>query len=147
MKFYAMALLFLSSTSALATYQAREYNTWYAKDAVLSVMTQTSEGLPVMVSFSHPGQNSANLVISQATDGECADGIQTLNVNGAIVPAAYTCIDLSGKRIEHFTVADADHVNDMFAHLRSDFTLLLQGNIKVWAANVKKPRYGIAPKF
>lgn len=32
------------------------YNTWYAKDAVLSVMTQTSEGLPVMVSFSHPGQ-------------------------------------------------------------------------------------------
>ncbi|ADF62740.1 hypothetical protein ECL_03205 [Enterobacter cloacae subsp. cloacae ATCC 13047] len=42
---------------------------------------------------------------------------------------------------------DAGKVNEMVNYLKSDFTLLLQNDIKVWAANIKTPKYGIAPKF
>jgi len=145
----ALLLVLSASTSATAaiTWQEREYNTWYAKNAILYGMTQTSAGKPVMVSFSQPGFSSANLVVSMAAAGECADGSQPLNVNGKDVPAAYTCQQINGNKIEHFSVVDADKVNGMIAHLKSDFTLLLQGDIKVWAANVKTPRYGVAPRF
>jgi hypothetical protein len=44
-------------------------------------------------------------------------------------------------------VVDADKVNGMIAHLKSDFTLLLQGDIKVWAANVKPPDMALPPDF
>lgn len=145
----AILLVLSASTSATAaiTLQEREYNTWYAKNAILYGMTQTSAGKPVMVSFSQPGFSSANLVVSMVAAGECADGSQLLNVNGKDVPAAYTCQQINGNKIEHFSVVDADKVNGMIAHLKSDFTLLLQGDIKVWAANVKTPRYGVAPRF
>ncbi|HHA2190931.1 TPA: hypothetical protein ACOEA9_004690, partial [Enterobacter bugandensis] len=39
------------------------------------------------------------------------------------------------------------HGASLVNHLKSDFTLLLQNDIKVWAANIKTPKYGLAPKF
>jgi hypothetical protein len=50
-------------------------------------------------------------------------------------------------RIEHFAVKDAAHVSALVKRLLTDFTLLVQGNIKVWAANIKTPKYGMAPHF
>jgi hypothetical protein len=47
-----LAALVVFSTSSHSALQEREYNAWYAKNAVLYDMTQTSEGMPVMLSFS-----------------------------------------------------------------------------------------------
>jgi len=142
-----LAALVVFSTSSHSALQEREYNTWYAKNAVLYDMTQTSEGMPVMLSFSQSGRRSANMLVSYISEGSCGEGEQTLNVNGKNVPATYRCITIGQNRIEHFAVNDADSVNDMVHHLNSDFTLLLQNDIKVWASNIKTPKYGLAPRF
>lgn len=52
-----LAVLVIFSAPSWSAFQEREYNTWYMKNAVLYDMTQTSEGFPVMVSFSQPGKN------------------------------------------------------------------------------------------
>jgi hypothetical protein len=141
------ALLFLlPPLSASSATQGREYNTWYEKDAVLYDLVQTSTGQPVMLSFSQPGQDQANLVISEVSVGECKTS-RLLRVNGHVVPAGYVCARMGKDQVEHFTVTDAGQVNNMVHLLQSDFTLLLQGDIKVWAANVKNPKYGVAPHF
>ncbi|MCI1898189.1 MAG: hypothetical protein LKI85_07375 [Enterobacter sp.] len=141
------AALVAFSSSSYSAYQEREYNTWYQKDAVLYDMTQTSDGYPVMLSISQPGHDSANMVVSYMSEGSCGEGNQKLNVNGKEVSATYTCVQVGQQKIEHFAVKDADSVNGMVNHLKSDFTLILQNDIKVWAANIKTPKYGIAPRF
>ncbi|EKK5437049.1 hypothetical protein ACNI4F_14395 [Enterobacter hormaechei] len=145
--FITIALLATISSPSYAAFQKREYNTWYQKDAVLYDITQTSEGLPVMISISQPGRESANMLVSYMSDGGCGDEKVRLNANGKDVPATYTCVSVGADRIEHFAVNDASKVNEMVNHLKSDFTLLLQNDIKVWAANIKTPKYGLAPKF
>jgi len=145
--FITIALLATISSPSYAAFQEREYNTWYQKDAVLYDITQTSEGLPVMISISQPGRESANMLVSYMSDGGCGDKKVRLNANGKDVPATYTCVSVGADRIEHFSVNDASKVNEMVNHLKSDFTLLLQSDIKVWAANIKTPKYGLAPKF
>ncbi|MDN4966824.1 hypothetical protein QYY51_22070 [Enterobacter hormaechei] len=142
-----IALLAMISSPSSAAFQEREYNTWYQKDAVLYDITQTSEGLPVMISISQPGRESANMLVSYMSDGGCGDEKVRLNANGKDVPATYTCVSVGADKIEHFAVNDASKVNEMVNHLKSDFTLLLQNDIKVWAANIKTPKYGLAPKF
>lgn len=135
------------SSSSYSAFQEREYNTWYMKDAVLYDMTQTSEGFPVMVSIAQPGHDFANMLISYMSEGHCGENSKKLIVNGKDVPATYKCETVGQGKIEHFAVNDADKVNEMVNHLKSDFTLLLQSDIKVWAANIKTPKYGIAPRF
>lgn len=142
-----LAALVLYSAPAWSAFQEREYNTWYMKNAVLYDMTQTSEGFPVMVSVSQPGRTSANLLVSYITEGRCGENHLSLNMNGKVLPAKYHCIQVGQNRIEHFSVVDADSVNDMVTHLKSDFTILLQNDIKIWAANIKTPKYGLAPRF
>ncbi|HED3852411.1 hypothetical protein V1605_19975 [Enterobacter soli] len=143
----AIALLVAISSPSYSAFQEREYNTWYQKDAVLYDITQTSEGFPVMISISQPGRGSANMLVSFISDGDCGEKKDLINVNGKDVPATYRCASIGQSRVEHFAVNDADKVNEMVNHLKSDFTLLLQNDIKVWAANVKTPKYGIAPRF
>ncbi|HCM9419777.1 TPA: hypothetical protein N5N29_004370 [Enterobacter hormaechei subsp. xiangfangensis] len=145
--FITIALLATISSPSYAAFQEREYNTWYQKDAVLYDITQTSEGLPVMISISQPGRESANMLVSYMSDGGCGDEKVRLNANGKDVPATYTCVSVGADKIEHFAVNDASKVNEMVNHLKSDFTLLLQNDIKVWAANITTPKYGLAPKF
>ncbi|UWM65872.1 hypothetical protein [Enterobacter sp. CP102] len=149
MKIQSITIAFLVAISSpsYSAFQEREYNTWYEKDAVLYDITQTSEGLPVMISISQAGRGSANMLVSFISDGDCGEKKGLLNVNGKDVPATYRCSSVGKSRIEHFAVNDADKVNEMVNHLKSDFTLLLQNDIKVWAANVKIPKYGITPRF
>jgi hypothetical protein len=52
-----------------------------------------------------------------------------------------TAVSVGVNRIEHFAINDAEKVNEMVNHLKSDFTLLLQNDIKVWAANIKTPKW------
>lgn len=144
---FILAVLVVFSAPSWSAFQEREYNTWYMKNAVLYDMTQTSEGFPVMVSVSQPGRKSANLLVSFITEGRCSENNQSLNVNGKELPAKYYCVEVGKNRIEHFSVVDADSVNGMVTHLKSDFTILLQNNIKVWAANIKTPKYGLTPRF
>ncbi|OEI77405.1 hypothetical protein [Enterobacter sp. ku-bf2] len=142
-----LAVLALFSAPAWSAFQEREYNTWYMKNAVLYDMTQTSEGYPVMVSVSQPGRKSANLLVSYITEGRCGENKPPLNVNGTVLPSKYHCVQIGKNRIEHFSVVDADSVNGIVTHLKSDFTILLQNDIKIWAANIKTPKYGLAPRF
>lgn len=143
----ALALLAVFSTKSYSAYQEREYNTWYYKDAVLYDMTQTSDGLPVMLSISQPGRSTANMLVSYMSEGACSSGNQVLSVNSQFVPTIYRCIAVGPNKIEHFAINDAKRVNDMINYLKSDFTLLLQSDIKVWAANIKSPKYGLSPRF
>lgn len=87
------------------------------------------------------------MLVSFLSDGNCGEKKGLLNVNGKHIPATYSCSSVGPNRIEHFAVNDAEKVNQMVYHLKSDFTLLLQNDIKVWAANIKTPKYGIAPRF
>lgn len=87
------------------------------------------------------------MLVSYMSDGDCGEKKGQLNVNGKDVPATYSCVSAGANRIEHFAINDAEKVNEMVNHLKSDFTLLHQNDIKVWAANVKTPKYGIAPRF
>ena len=149
MKIQSIAIAFLVAISSpsYSAFQEREYNTWYTKDGILYDMTQTSDGFPVMLSISQPGRMGANLVVSYVSQGPCVGEPNKLNVNGKDIPAKYSCVPLGKNRIEHFAVNNADQVNDMVNHLKSDFTLLLQNDIKVWAANIKSPNFGVAPRF
>ncbi|WP_350362279.1 hypothetical protein, partial [Enterobacter hormaechei] len=106
MKIYSItiALLATISSPSYAAFQEREYNTWYQKDAVLYDITQTSEGLPVMISISQPGRESANMLVSYMSDGGCGDKKVRLNANGKDVPATYTCVSVGANRIEHFAL-------------------------------------------
>ncbi|HDZ9379211.1 TPA: hypothetical protein RUZ42_005067 [Klebsiella pneumoniae] len=144
--------LFLSSVAinslALAAHQEQEYNTWYSGGVVLYGMTQTSRELPEMVGISQQGHNNANMVVSYIDGGRCDALKKAFNVNGQDVPATYTYANIeNNQKIEHFAITDAKCVNGMVQHLKLDFTLVLQNDIKVWAANIKTPRYGVTPKF
>lgn len=142
-----LAVLAFFSAPAWSAFQEREYNTWYMKNAVLYDMTQTSAGSPVMVSVFQPGRKSANLLVSYITEGRCGENNLPLNVNGKVLPAKYNCVQIGQNRIEHFSVVDAESVNGMVMHLKSDFTILLQNDIKIWSANINTPKYGLAPRF
>ncbi|ELY6223563.1 hypothetical protein SNQ29_000750 [Cronobacter muytjensii] len=135
----------LGSTCAMV--QGREYNTWYEKDAVLYDMTQTPDGNPVMLSISQAGRRTANMVISSLTAGKCPVQAKTLEINNDIVPAEYVCTEQGSDKIEHYLVRDADRVNAMVERLRSDFTVMSQQEIKIWAANIKTPKFGMTPRL
>ena len=100
-----------------------------------------------MLSISQPGRSGANMVVSYLSEGACVDSRRVLNVNGKDIPAKYSCVPVGKNKIEHFAVKNAEQVNEMVSRLNSDFTLLLQNDIKVWAANIKSPKYGVAPRF
>ncbi|ELY4155949.1 hypothetical protein SMZ39_002338 [Cronobacter turicensis] len=147
-KTIVVCCFYLCSTGpASAVVQGREYNTWYEKDAVLYDVTQTAEGSPVMLSISQAGYQSANMVISSMTTGKCPMQARTLEINNDIVPAEYVCAEQGSEKIEHYLVRDADKVNALVERLRSDFTVMSQKEVKVWAANIKTPKYGMTPRL
>lgn len=142
-----LALLAVIASPAQSALHKREYNTWYQQNAVLYDLTQTAEGSPVLLSFSQPGKNSANMLVSYMSEGTCTEATQQLKVNGQEVPATYNCISFGQNRIEHYAVREAHLVNSMINHLKSDFGLVLQDDIKVWSGNIKNPRDGLNPGF
>ena len=143
-----LSFLAVISSSASAASLQREYNTWYSDGVVLYGMTQTSNELPVMVSISQRGHPGANMVVSYIAEGGCDTPEKPFDVSGHEVPATYKCVNIGhNQKIEHFAVTDAERVNGMVQNLKSDFTLVLQNDIKVWAANIKTPKFGVAPNF
>ncbi|AST68361.1 hypothetical protein BFG07_06555 [Kosakonia cowanii] len=143
----ALSLYFLAVGYCCAAFQEREYNIWYEKDGVLYDVTQTSDGTPVMISISQSGFKTANMVISYESVGACAKSTPPLDVNGDVISAEYACSQYGNDKIEHYIVRDAARVNALVEHLKSDFTVVIQGSIKIWAANIKTPNYGMSPKF
>lgn len=126
-----------------------EYNTRYYNNGVLYDVAQTAGSQPVLISISQAGFETANMVVSFASEEACpADGASNkLSVNGSDVATTYRCVKTSKGRIEHFMVTDAALVNQLVDRLKSDFTVVLQDDIKVWAANFKTPKYGLAPRM
>ena len=124
-----------------------EYNTWYYQNGVLYDVTQTSASEPVLISISQAGFTGANMVVSLYAEGKCppAGSVKTLKINSTAAAARYSCDEERGGRIEHYAVSDAKQVNELFENLRAQFTVVLQDDIKVWAANINQPRYGLAP--
>jgi hypothetical protein len=152
MRWLAVLLFGASTFNSIAAGLYPEYNTWYYQNGVLYDMTQTSASEPVLISISMAGYASANMVVSLVSDDTCAASAvkNQLMVNGESIPANYHCVFLQKGTIEHFSIEDAIQVNKIVNYLRSDFTIILQGDIKqgdikVWAANIKNPRYGLAP--
>ena len=141
------SFLLLLSAHSNAAWQERELNTWYEKDRVLYDITQTVDDNPVMISIAQAGYKTANLTVSYMSNGGCSNNNPPLRINNTIVPAAYKCVPVGKNKIEHYIVDDADKVNALVRHLKSDFTAVIQGDIKIWAANIKSPKYGMAPKF
>lgn len=141
------SFLLLFSAHSNAAWQERELNTWYEKDRVLYDITQTVDDNPVMISIAQAGYKTANLTISYMSNGGCSKTNPPLRINNTIVPAAYKCVPVDNNKIEHYIVDDADKVNALVRHLKSDFTAVIQKDIKIWAANIKSPKYGMAPKF
>lgn len=126
-----------------------EYNTWYYNNGVLYDVAQTAGSQPVLISISQAGFETANMVVSYSSPEACpASGDDNkLVVNGSEAPTNYLCINTDKGRIEHFMVNDATLVNQLVDRLNSDFTVVLQQDIKVWAANFKTPKYGLAPRM
>jgi len=141
------SFLLLLSAYSNAAWQERELNTWYEKDRVLYDITQTVDDNPVMISIAQADYKTANLALSYMSNGKCSDHTPSLRINNTIVPADYKCTPVGKNKIEHYFVNDAARVNALVGHLKSDFTAVIQGDIKVWAANIKSPKYGMAPKF
>lgn len=126
-----------------------EYNTWYSNNGVLYDVAQNGSSQPVLISISQAGHETANLVVSYFSAENCpaAGSAHKLNINGNDVATSYLCVKTDKGRIEHFMVTDATLVNQMVDRLNSDFTVVLQQDIKVWAANFKTPKYGMAPRI
>ncbi len=141
------SLLLLFSAHSNAAWQERELNTWYEKDRVLYDITQTVDDNPVMISIAQADYKTANLAVSYMSNGGCSGGKPSLKINNTVIPAAYKCVPVGKDKIEHYFVDDAARVNALVGHLKSDFTAVIQEDIKVWAANIKSPKYGMAPKF
>ena len=137
--------LFVSYNAQANPY--KEYNSWYAKDGVMYDMTQTSDGQPVMISIYAPGKSTTNMVISYYSGGNCQNPSTALKVDASITPTHYSCITVHDGRINHFAVSDVGSVNYIVNRLRSGFTVILQDEIKIWAANFNTPKFGIAPDF
>lgn len=123
----------------------REYNYWYEKNGVMFDITQTSDGSPVMLSIYAPGKKNSNMVISYYSHGSCHNADATLKVDSSFISATYSCVRNSNKQINHFVITDANHIDYIVNKLKSGFTVLLQDEIKVWAANFNSPRFGIMP--
>lgn len=148
-RFIYRAFVFLSLTvsyNVLAN-PYKEYNSWYAKDGVLYDMTQTADGMPVMISIYAPGKGTTNMVISYYSYGHCQNQTTFLKIDTSITSAHYSCIHVSEYHINHFTVTDVSSVNYVVNRLRSGFTVILQDEIKVWVANYNTPKFGLAPDF
>lgn len=146
MKNILLFLYLLSQTGVAASFTGREYNTWYNKDGVRYDMTQTADSRPVLISISQPGTPHANMVISWAVAGQCPHA-QPLVVDEHILNVAWECSNIGEDKYEHFMIDDARQVNAIVERLQAQFTVIIQGDIKVWASNYNLPEYGSGPRL
>ncbi|MCW5004368.1 hypothetical protein M7963_23045 [Enterobacter roggenkampii] len=65
-----------------------------------------------------------------------------LLIDSAVVNYKVTCFPVGGEFIKTYTITDPEKLKYVLGRLRSDFTVVLSGDIKVWAGNILKPVYG-----
>lgn len=147
MKYVWVLLICSFPLPLLAVSLYPEFNTWYYQDGVLYDVTQTADSQPVMISISQAGFATANMVVSLYAENKCPapESITSLKINGTDTAAHYSCFNIGKGRIEHYVLKDAGEVNQVIDRLRGEFTVVLRDDIKVWAANINDPRYGLAP--
>lgn len=134
-----VALSFSINTYALFT--PNEYNIWHYQEGVLYGATQTEDNKPVLVSIAGPGTEWANIVISLTKHEPCQtqDGDSKLLINKDLLTFRQHCIQAEGESLVSYVLEDSQAVNQMYTHLKSGFTLVIDGRIKLWAANIGHP--------
>ncbi|WP_058913771.1 hypothetical protein [Entomohabitans teleogrylli] len=138
-----------ASSAAQSDSASREYNVWYQSSGVMYDLTQTADSEPVLVSIFGIGTDDANLVVSQSVPGDCETpaGNATLLVDDKPLNTHYTCFETDKRKKEHFLLSDSREVNSIARKLSQDRTVIINGDIKLWAANFNHPRYGVTPKM
>ncbi|MFX2610771.1 hypothetical protein [Enterobacter mori] len=137
--FLSVVVFFVSMTVQASVV----YNTWYARDGVLYDVTQTAESEPVAISLSSTGSGDVGMVISYENKSSCDDNIETLKIDKRYIQSEITCLPTGDTSIITYIVSEPKVIAYVLGRLRSDFTVILMGDIKIWAANIKKPLYGI----
>lgn len=136
----ALTALLLTSKAASTR---REYNVWYAESGILYGLTQTSSASPVLISISAQGLRENGMVISFQDALPCEkEALKPLTIDSMAVLYKLSCITLPDGSIKTFTITDPETITYTHNRLKSDFTVVLSGDIKIWAGNIRNPRYG-----
>ncbi|HAT4983663.1 TPA: hypothetical protein I9786_002041 [Serratia marcescens] len=134
-----VAFCFASSVNALFT--PNEYNIWRYQEGVLYGATQNEFSEPVLVSLAGPGTPWANMVISLTHREPCEafQSIKTLLINKDLLAVTLSCVQAGEHSVVSYTLHESEVVNRLYRHLKSGFTLVIDGRIKLWAANIAHP--------
>lgn len=137
--FWWLLISFLLSRDGACS--SLEYNVWYEKNGTLYDITQTKDSEPVLISISSSG--SGGMIVSHESDLPCTHlkGIKFI-IDSFVVPYSLNCIVAGDSFFVTYTITDIRMTSYVLKRLRSDFTVILMGNIKLWAGNIKKPHYG-----
>jgi hypothetical protein len=138
----SITFFFVQFFSGISLASSLSFNKWYAKDGVLYDVTQTSDSRPVLLSISSAG--ASGMTISYESTLSCEDRQKSkpLKIDTKLVPFSLACITAGSYYIVTYTVTDARTIKYVLDKLRSDFTVVLMDDIKIWAANINKPLYG-----
>ena len=134
-----VALCFSIETYALFT--PNEYNIWHYQEGVLYGATQSEASEPVLVSIAGPGTEWANIVISMTKHEPCQMPDEEINllINNDIFTFWQRCVQAGEDSLVSYVLEDSQAVNQMYTHLKSGFTVVIDGRIKLWAANIAHP--------
>lgn len=135
-----IGLLFASSVNA--AYIEGEYNVWRRTDGVLYATTQTEDNQPVLVSIVGPGTNWSSIVISYIVKKPCDVDKKSaeIYVNMGLETLDFSCQKLEKNSIVSYTVSKPTRANELYADLKSGFTVVIDKRINIWAANIREPK-------
>ena len=121
-----------------------EYNTWYSSDGVLYDTTQTGLSTPVLISLPSSGNASVGMVVTYESTVPCdkIPVMQPLIIDDKQISYTYSCTPLENNYFVSYSVTDPGTVGYVLSKLRSDFTVVLMRDIKIWASNINQPVYG-----
>lgn len=135
-----IGLLFASSVNA--AYIEGEYNVWRRTDGVLYATTQTEDNQPVLVSIVGPGTNWSSIVISYIVKKPCDVDKKSaeIYVNMGLETLDFSCQKLEKNSIVSYTLSKPTRANELYADLKSGFTVVIDKRINIWAANIREPK-------
>lgn len=127
---------------------SREYNIWYRQNGVMYDMTQDEKGSPVFISIGFNAQQGYNLLITREGPAGCAAGSlqHELIIGGvrSVLPAL--CQQMDGVTI-HSISDNTQLAQQMVGALGKGFTVVLDNDVKIWAANFATPKFGMTPRL
>lgn len=138
-----MSSLLIFASAFTAESKPREYNVWHSFGGVLYVLTQTPDSNPVFISISSKGLAEVGMVITLQDQTSCdEDSKKPFFIDLQAVNYMLNCLPLTGSYLKTYTVTEASKIAYVLNRLKSDFTVVLSGDIKIWASNIQKPIYG-----